>query len=278
MATLIQPASPRPRGRTAGSLFLWGLRSELTKLRSVRSTYWTAIAMIVVTAGFGALACLVTAATWKSVQPAARAHFDPTATSLLGMLLGQLIIAVLGTLTISSEYSTGMIRTSLAAQPHRAVYYAAKAAAFTAVAYPIGVVVTLSSFLLGQVLLATTRHNASITDPGVLRSILGGGLFIAGCGLFSLAVASILRHTAGALATTTAVLLIGPVLISFLPASWQNHVGKWLPSTAGSRIMEIQIPAHQFAPWTGLGVFSLYIAALMTAGLALFLRRDSYPE
>lgn len=251
--------------------FFWALRSELTKLRSVRSTYWTLLAMVVVSVGLGALICVAVAASWKSTPPG----FDPTATSLSGLFLGQLVIAVLGTLTISSEYSTGLIRATLAAQPARLTYLAAKAAAFTVVAYAVGVVVAFGSFLVGQSLLAGTHANARLTDGGVLRSMFGSGLFIAGCGLFSLAVAVILRHAAGAIATTIGVLFVGPILVNFLPATWQNSVSKWLPSTAGSRIMEITVPRHEFAPWTGLGVFGLYVAALAVVGLALFVRRDA---
>jgi ABC-2 type transport system permease protein len=277
MATL---TAPRP-ARTStlpdrgGSRFLWGLRAELTKLRSVRSTYWTLLAMIVVNTGLGALICLVTASTWDDASASTKAAFDPTGTSLSGMFLGQLIIAVLGTLTISSEYSSGMIRTALAAQPHRFTYLAAKAVAFAVVAYVSGVIVTFSSFLIGQAVLHSTGASASLSDPGVLRSMLGGGFFIAGCGLFGFALAVILRHAAGAIATAAGVLFVGPVLVNFLPTKWQADVNKWLPSTAGSRIMEIKVPEHQFTPWTGLGVFGLYLAALLILGVALFLRRDA---
>jgi ABC-type transport system involved in multi-copper enzyme maturation permease subunit len=275
MAAMTQHARPAAAGEGAGSRFLWGLRSEFTKLQSVRSTYWTLLVMVVLNVGLGALVSLVIAADWKSVSPDARVAFDPTTTSLSGMLLGQLIIAVLGTLTISSEYSTGMIRTSLAAQPHRVTYLAAKAAAFAVVAYIAGVVATFSSFLVGQALLAGTHANATLDDPGVVRSMFGGGLFIAGCGLFSMTVAVILRHTAGAIATAAGLLFLGPILVNFLPARWQNNVNKWLPSTAGSRIMEIKVPKHQFAPWTCIGVFAIYVGASMIVGLILFLRRDA---
>jgi ABC-2 type transport system permease protein len=255
--------------------FLWGLRAELTKLRSLRSTYVTLIVMVVATAGLGALISLAIAANWTSTSPDERALFDPTASSLEGMLFGQLIVAVLGALTISAEYSTGMIRTALAAQPNRCAYLAAKATAFALVSFAVGVATTVISFLAGQAVLTRTHHTASLGDPGVLRAMLGGGLFLAGCGLFSMTVAVTLRHTAAAIAATTAVLFIGPVVVTFLPAGWQYAVEKWLPSTAGSRIMEIRVPAHQFGPWPGLGVFALYLAAATALGLTLFIRRDA---
>lgn len=255
--------------------FVWGVRAELTKLRSLRSTYVTLIVAIAVTAGLGALINLAVAASWQSVSPSERALFDPTASSLEGMLFGQLIVAVLGALTFSAEHSTGMIRTALAARPDRVAYLAAKAAAFTLVAFVAGVATTVISFLVGQAVLARTHQTAGLSDPGVLRSMIGGGLFLAGCGLFSMTVAVILRHTAAAIAATTGVLFIGPVLVSFLPGRWQHAVQKWLPSTAGSRIMEIRVPAHQLAPWPGFGLFALYLAAAMILGLVLFIRRDA---
>jgi ABC-type transport system involved in multi-copper enzyme maturation permease subunit len=255
--------------------FLWGLRAELTKLRSLRSTYVTLIVMIAATAGLGALISFAVAASWHSISPGERALFDPTASSLEGMLFGQLVVAVLGALTISAEYSTGMIRTALAAQPNRTAYLAAKATAFTLVAFVAGVATTVLSFLVGQAVLTRTHQTASLSDPGVPRSMIGGGLFLAGCGLFSMTVAVALRHTAAAITATTAVLFIGPVLVTFLPAGSQHAVEKWLPSTAGSRIMEIRVPAHQLAPWPGLGLFALYLAAAMSLGLTLFIRRDA---
>jgi ABC-type transport system involved in multi-copper enzyme maturation permease subunit len=255
--------------------FVWGLRGELTKLRSLRSTYVTLIVMITATAGLGALISLAIAANWHSISPSERALFDPTASSLEGMLFGQLIVAVLGALTISTEYSTGMIRTALAAQPNRIAYLTAKATGSTLVAFAAGVATTVISFLVGQAVLTPTHQTASLSDPGVLRSMVGGGLFLAGCGLFSMTVAVILRHTAAAIAAMTAVLFIGPVLVTFLPARWQHAVGRWLPSTAGSRIMEIRVPAHQFAPWPGLSLFALYLTAAMSLALILFIRRDA---
>ena len=131
MATTTGPAAgvaldlPRAAGRVT---FAGALRSEFTKIRSVRSTYWTLLAMFVVTVGFGALAS--TGAAHGPHGP----FFDPTRQSLAGLYIGQLIIGVLGVLVISSEYSTGMIRTTLTTNPHRGVMIAAKGVVFTVVA------------------------------------------------------------------------------------------------------------------------------------------------
>ena len=126
--------------------FVWGLRGEITKLRSLRSTYVTLVVMITATAGLGALISLAIAANWHSISPSERALFDPSASSLEGMPFGQLIVAVLGALTISTEYSTGMIRTALAARPNRIAYLTVKATAFTLVAFAAGVATTATGW------------------------------------------------------------------------------------------------------------------------------------
>src|SRR5215831_4130004 len=137
MATTTAPALrlsalPPATGRAG---LAGALRSEFTKLRSVRSTYWSLLALIVVSVGIGAAITGGVAANWSHMAPQDKATFDATQVSLFAFFqLGQLVIAVLGALAITSEYSTGMIRTSLTAQPRRGVVYAAKAMVFTAVA------------------------------------------------------------------------------------------------------------------------------------------------
>ncbi len=143
-------AAGRPPGAPAG---LGGaLRSEFTKIRSVRSTYWTLFAMVVVTIGIGALACVA-----ADSRPVHGPVFDPTQHSLIGLVLGQLIIVVLGALAITSEYSTGMIRTSLSVQPRRGTVLAAKGIVFTLVSLVTGLVASFGSFFIGQAILSSPR-------------------------------------------------------------------------------------------------------------------------
>ena len=107
------------------------LRSEFTKIRSVRSTYWTLLVLLAVSIGIGAAITGGTAANWSHMAASDRASFDPTQASVAGLFyLGQLVIVVLGAMTLTAEYSTGMIRTSLTAMPRRTVVYAAKAIIF----------------------------------------------------------------------------------------------------------------------------------------------------
>ncbi len=251
------------------------LRSEFTKIRSVRSTYWTLLALIVVTVGLGALFCWGTASHWSQMGPGERATFDATATSLAGLIMGQLVIVVLGALAITSEHSTGMIRTSLTAMPRRGVVYAAKALVFTAVALVTGLIASFAAFFIGQALLSSQHVNVTLGQPGVLRAVIGGALFLAACGLLAFGIGAALRHTAGAITASIGLLFVLFILANFLPESWRIHIDKWLPFNAGSQIWTVRPSEHMFSAWTGFGVFCAYAAIALAGGLILFYRRDA---
>jgi ABC-2 type transport system permease protein len=275
MATAVADGSarqvlPAPRGRVG---FGGALRSEFTKIRSVRSTYWTLLAMVVVTVGFGALA------SWGAVSHADHLGpgFDPTQQSLGGLYISQLIIAVLGALAITSEYSTGMIRTALTAQPRRGTVFAAKTVVFAGVALVTGLVTSFLSFFVGQALMSTKDINATLGQPHVLRAVIGGGLFLAACGLLAYGLGMILRHTAGAITAAIGLLFVLTVVVNFLPDSWQEHVNKWTPAIAGGEVWAVkQAPgALNLGAWQGFGVLCAYAAVALVVGLVLFLRRDA---
>ncbi len=263
------------------------VRSEFTKIRSVRSTYWTLLAMIIVCVGIGALfsagdASRISGAVSAADRAAALTHaraYNVTG-SLIGLLIGQLVIAVLGALTMTSDYSTGMISTSLTTMPRRGTVYAAKAIVFGAIALVAGLVASLASFFAGQALLTGVHASTSLGQPGVLRAVIGGGLFLAVCGLLSYGIGGILRHTAGAIAASIGLLFVLWSLSGFLPSppsGWfgQADIDKWIPFNAGGAIWEHITGVNMFSPWIGFAVFCGYAAVAMTAGLILFLRRDA---
>jgi ABC-2 type transport system permease protein len=250
------------------------LRSEVTKMRSTRSTYWTLLALIVVTVGFGALASWGAASHTRGLGPG----FDPTQRSLGGLYVGQLIIAVLGALAITSEYSTGMIRTSLTAMPRRGTMFAAKAVVFGLVAFVTGLITSFGAFFLGQALMSGKHINATLGQPHVLRAVIGGALFLTVCGLLAFGIGMILRHTAGAITTSIGLLFVLSILVNFLPQSWQANLDKWMPAIAGSQIWATKASGDgtpMFSAWTGLGVFAGYAAIAMIIGLIVFRRRDA---
>jgi ABC-2 type transport system permease protein len=269
---------PASAGRAG---FGGALRSELTKIRSVRSTYWTLAAMVVITIGISALLSWGRIQDYASqpavvqAQEAIRIRARATEFSMFGLILGQLVIAVLGALTITSEYSTGMIRTSLSVLPRRGTVYAAKAVVFTAVALIAGLVTSFGSYFIGQAIFATHHLNSSIGQPGVLRAVVGGGLFLAACGLLSYGLGALLRHTAAAITASVALLFVLFVLSGFLPNSWAVHVDKWIPFNAGAAIWENLSGVNMFSPWVGFGVFCAYAAIAVVAGGILFRTRDA---
>jgi ABC-2 type transport system permease protein len=280
MATTSAPVAGRHAGaaplpRAAGRAgFTGSLRSEFTKIRSTRSTYWTLLALMVITVGFGALASAGAAHNANQLGP----DFDPTQRSLFGLYFGQLVMAVLGALTITSEYATGMIRTSLTAMPRRGTMFAAKAVVFAAVALVTGLITSFGAFFLGQGLMSGAHINATLSQPHVLRAVVGGALFLAACGMLAYGIGAILRHTAGAITASIVLLFVVSLLINALPQSWQAHVDKWVPAIAGSQIWTVR-PAGasppMFAPWTGFAVFCGYALIALVAGLILFRKRDA---
>lgn len=288
-----------PPGRAG---FLGTVRSEFTKIRSVRSTYWTLFALVVACVGIGALFSwgqterLVSIASGHTfgghpLPPGAAAqrlasvsqNIRSTAASisLFGLLIGQLVIVVLGALTMTSEYSTGMVRTSLASMPRRGTFYAAKCTVFGAVALVTGLVTSFLAFFTGQAILSTQHVNTTLGSAGVLRSVIGGGLFLAVCGLLSFGIGAILRHTAGAIATGIGLMFVLTILTNFLPgppSGWygQADVDKWIPFFAGAHLWQNQmVGLNPFSVWVGFGVFCAYAAAAVIGGLFLFLRRDA---
>jgi ABC-2 type transport system permease protein len=269
------PARLAPLGAPGAPAGLGGaLRSEFTKIRSVRSTYWTLFAMVVVTIGIGALACVGAINRPHATGPLS----DPTQHSLIGLVLGQLIIVVLGALAITAEYSTGMIRTSLSVQPRRGTVLAAKGIVFTLVSLVSGLIASFGSFFIGQAILSTKNLNTSLGDPNVLRAVIGGGLFLAVCGMLAFGLGTLLRHTAAAISASIGLLFVLFVLVNFLPSNWQDHVDKWVPFNAGMQVWTTAAQSgspHMFAPWTGFAVFLGYAVIAIIAGAIVFLRRDA---
>src|SRR5580692_4396331 len=164
MATMTTPNTlltslPPPTGRAG---LRGAITSEFTKIRSVRSTYWSLTALLVVSIGIGAAITGGSAANF-SHNPGNKAGFDATMISLVAFFeIGQLIIAVIAALAITSEYSTGMIRTSLTAQPRRRTVYAAKAIVLTSLTLIVSLVTSFVAFFVGQALMSSTGVSASL--------------------------------------------------------------------------------------------------------------------
>jgi ABC-2 type transport system permease protein len=280
-AVTASPARPRPapvggyRARVAGTL-----RSEFTKIRSVRSTYCALFLVVAAGVAWSIAYCAGEASKWPHMSAQDKFGFDPTQASVVGLaLLGQLVIVVLGTLTLTSEYSTGMIRTSLTVMPRRGVLYGAKAAVFAAVALAVALVASFVAFFVGQALLSSTHVSATLSQPNVLRAVIGTALYLVLCGLFAFGLGAILRSTAGAMTAAYGFLFLVPQLAKALPGSWYADADRWLPGgdvvNAITNTQSVNASQHLFSASGEFAVFGAYTLAVLVAGALLFWRRDA---
>jgi ABC-2 type transport system permease protein len=280
-AAITIQAGPRPvpapgrRGGLAGPL-----RSELTKIRSVRSSYWTLFLLLVAGIAWSVAYCAGEASKWPHMPTQDKLGFDPTQGSVVGLaLLGQLVIVVLGTLSITSEYGTGMIRTSLTVMPRRGAFYGAKAAVFAAVALVFALVASFASFFIGQALLGSTDVSATLSQPNVLRAVIGAALYLVLCGLFAFGLGAILRSTAGAMTTAYGLLFLVPQLAKALPSAWYADLDRWLPGgdvvNAITGTQSVNANPQLFSAWGEFAVFGGYTVILLTIGAVLFRNRDA---
>jgi ABC-2 type transport system permease protein len=262
------PAATRRPGLTET------MRSEFIKLRSVRSTYWTLLAQAVAAIAFSAINCAGNVAH-DSFGPG----FNPALASLAGQVgIGELIIVVLGALVITSEYSTGMIRTSLTVMPRRGVLYAAKALVFAAVSLSVSLVTSFAAFFIGQAILASKHADTTLAQPYALRAVLLSAAVLTVFGLLAYGAGAILRNTAGAITAILGVIFLVPLLAQALPTGWFNDLERWLPggqavySIAAGRAWSFN---HLFSAWGEFAVFAGYAAILLAIGAWLFSRRDA---
>lgn len=248
------------------------LRSELTKIASVRSTYWTLLAQVMASIAWAVLNCA------GIVSHGIGPDFNAAEASLTGQVaLGELIIVVLGALVITSEYSTGMIRTSLAVMPRRSILYAAKAMVFAAITLALSLVTSFTSFFIGQAILSGKHYNTTLTQPGVLRAVLLSAAIVAVFGLFAYGAGAIIRNTAGAISSILGVIFLIPLLAQALPNAWFADLQRWLPGGGALEPIARSTPpidGHLFSAWGEFAVFSGYAAVLLAVGAWLFVRRD----
>jgi ABC-type transport system involved in multi-copper enzyme maturation permease subunit len=251
------------------------MRAEWIKLRSLRSTGWTLVALVLTTIGLGALISAETAAHWGHTSLIDKRLWDPTNSSLAGTAFGELAVAVFGVLAITAEYSSGTIRSSVAAAPRRTPLLVAKALVFGGVSLAIGELISFVSYFVGQALFSGHAPITHIGDPGVIRAVAMTGGYLALVCLMALGIGTALRHTAGAIAALVGVLIVLPSVVAALPTGLQNAVERFMPEQIAASSTGAVLPeAHYFGPWTGLGLLVLYAAVAMGAGMWRFTRRD----
>ena len=271
----IARTGPDHRAAFPAATFADVLRSEWTKLRSVRSTFWALTVTVVLGIALGAAISAAAAHGYAKFSVSDKLSWDPTGVSQSGMLIAQAAIAVLGVLYISSEYSSGMIRTSLIAVPKRGRVLAAKSLVFAVVAFVVGEVTCFAAFFVGQALISGHAPQASLGDPGVARAVVGAGLALTALAVLSVAAGTVLRHPAAAIASMIALLFVLPAIAQALPDSWRNPVTEYWPTQAGGQITSVHIAAHSLQPWPGFGVMCLFVAIVYAIAWTLLDRRDA---
>lgn len=249
--------------------------SEWTKLRSVRSTYWTVVFAALATIGTAVLVCLTVPGYWARLDPSQQATFDPISASFDGFLIGQLAIGALGVLAISSEYTTGMIRTTFAAVPHRRAVLAAKAAVVAVLAIVVGEAIAFASFLIGQWLLRPTHVQVGLGDPGVLGAVSAAGLYLLVVALVGLGLGALVRHTAGALSALFGLLFLLPQIVHALPSPWDARIGSYMMMDAAQQMTSLRPDPDLLPPTWSAVVLAGYVVAALGAAAWLITRRDA---
>ncbi len=252
------------------------LRSEWTKLWSLRSTRWSLLAAFVAQAGLGMVVAAFQMGHWAHMRAGERARYDSINTGVGGFHLAQLAIAVLGVLVISGEYSTGMIRSSFMAVPRRLPVLWAKAAVFGAVTFVLTLAASFISFFGVQAIVAQRHLQHGLSDAHALRVVFGAALFLTVLGILCVGLGALVRNTAGAIASFVGLLFVLPGVVAILPSSISDAVAPYLPINAGFAVATSTFDnSHHLAPWAGFGLFAGYAAAAVLAAAVLIARRDA---
>jgi ABC-2 type transport system permease protein len=264
---------PHVAAPAGGVTALRVIRSELTKLWSLRSTRWSLLLAVVTMAGLGILISAVRMAHWDSRPD--RRHVDPLDISLSGWHVAELAIGVLGVLIISGEYSTGMIRSTLTAVPRRLPVLWAKMLVFGTATFVLMLPCAFVAFFVTQAILKQHHVQTTLSHSHTVRAVIGAALFLTAVGLLGTALGALLRNTAGGIATFAGVMFVVPGIAAILPASWTNSITPYLPLNAGTAIMNLHHDSSTLAPWTGFAVFAAYVAVLTAFAAVMLVRRDA---
>jgi ABC-type transport system involved in multi-copper enzyme maturation permease subunit len=271
-ATVTENSAPAPAGPARPAYKVTGrrvLRSEWAKLWTLRSTWITLGLGLLFLVAFG----LIASARYKSAVDSGEhmdadfAHSTALSLSLFGTNFAQLALGVLGVLVTAGEYSTGMIRSTLAAVPRRLPVLWSKAAVFGAVALVVSTVGAFVTFLIGRGIVSGTPAALALSHHGAVRAVFGAGLYLGLVAVIGTALGALLRSVAGGISVLVATLMLIPGLVSLLPNAWSNHISPYLPSNAGEAMFALHRDAHTLSPTAGLLAFLIW-TVLALAGAA----------
>ena len=250
-------------------------RSEWIKFRTVRSTRMGILITLALTLGIGALITFSIRSRWSTLDSVRKLTFDSVSTSLGGTIFAQFAVGVIGALFITSEYSSGSIRTTLAAVPNRVRLALSKLIVLVVSMLVVSEVVCFGAFLIGQAIYSGVVPTASLSSGSVLRSVLLAGVYLTLLAVLGLALGLILRQSAACISVFTSLLLIVPLVIFFLPQSWQSSISKYEPSSLGSAMMSTSAPVQSFGAWTATWLLTVYVVVVFSVGVTMLARRDA---
>jgi hypothetical protein len=251
------------------------VKSEWIKFRTVRSSVMGVIVFIVLTIGLSGLIAWAIRSHWSQSSVADKLTFDPVSTSLAGILFAQFAVGVIGVLFITSEYSSGSIRTTLTAVSNRVRLITAKTIVLAASLIAVSEIVCFVTFELGQSIFKGVVPTASLGTADVLRSVLLAGLYLTLLAIACFALGLIVRHSAACISIFVSVLLIVPIIFAFLPQSWQDSYEKYLPSELGRSMMSPFPAAHHLGAWNACILLLVYVAVIYGVGATMMVRRDA---
>ena len=248
------------------------LKSEWTKLRTLPSTWRTAVMAVTISIALGAILCISQANQWASMTSAERATFDPTACSLGGFfLVGAVLLGSLAVRTVTAEYATGMIRSTFTATPTRRLVLVVKAAVTAAFAFPVALVAAVISFAVGQRLFSGKHLEVSFSHPGVLQALIFAALAVSLVATIGVGLGGLIRHTAGATTALVLVIVGGAVLGQFLPAGLRQY----LPGTALEAAVTVNHSAGLLKPGAAIVALGAYAAIALIGASIRVTRRDA---
>lgn len=263
-------AAPSRRTR-----FVDVLMMEWTKVTTIPSTFFAVALTLVIGIGLSALVSgLVANAYAHNSRPELRAAWDPTAISTAGGALAQIALAVLATLVITGEFATGEIRSTFAAVPSRWRVLLGKSVVVALIGFVTAEIFMFAAFFIGQAFFDGKAPTASLGQAGVLRALVGGGLYVAVLCIAALAVGTMLRGTASTVVVLVVTLYVLPPIMTLLPSDWSRPLLKYWPTEAGQRILAVVHQPDTLAPWAGLGVMAGFTLALLAAAAFRLERGD----
>lgn len=250
-------------------------RAEWIKFRTVRSSVMGVAVTVLLTVGLGVLITALIRTHWSQLGALRVATFDPVSSSLRGSLFAQFAVGVIGSLFITSEYTSGSIRTTLTAVPNRLRLIASKTIVLFVTILILGEFVCFAAFLIGQRIYLGVVPTASLGNGAVLRSVILAGLYLTLLALFAFALGLIFRQSAATISVFVSVLLIVPIIGLFFPQSWQNDFTRFEPSALGISMESPFAPSNSFGAWSATLVLLAYVAATMILAFVMLQRRDA---